>query len=231
MQRNIKCAIHSKLQKAGVVGAVNEHGRVMKASRENIATETGGNNSFVSGRRSSLLVNMDDESNQILGMLKRTNTGRRTTALNGESIMKSGSIVTGSTANDKASLTVNAGSHTARAVHGMINKSHGAEGGQDVGGGNENFEIAADTKNTSSFSKSNPIFSLGSNKETQLLNCCSKIVNGRSHVFAVLSQTVAINQSFLNANSSRQATSNPGLVELLLALHHLVCLMRECDIT
>ena len=41
-------------------------------------------------------MNMDDESNQILGMLKHTNTGRRTTALNGES-MKSGSIVTGST--------------------------------------------------------------------------------------------------------------------------------------
>ena len=185
-------AIHSKLQKAGVVGAIKEHGRGMKTSRENIATDTAGNNNFVFGRRSSLLVNMDDESNQILGMLKRTNTGRRSTALNGESIMKSGSIVTGSTVNDTASLTVNAGSHTARAVHGMLNKSrHGIEAGQDVDGENENFEIAADTKNTSSFSKSNPIFSLGSNKKTQPLNCCSNR-NDRSHVFVVLIQTAPI---------------------------------------
>eukprot|EP00944_MAST-04C_sp_MAST-4C-sp1_P013456 g13456.t1 len=206
-------AIHSKLQKAGVVGAVNEHGRVMKASRENIATETGGNNSFVFGRRSSLLVNMDDESNQILGMLKRTNTGRRSTALNGESIMKSGSIVTGSTVNDTASLTVNAGSHTARAVHGMLNKSrHGIEAGQDVDGENENFEIAADTKNTSSFSKSNPIFSLGSNKENPAIKLLQQPERPKSRLRRSYSNSSYNQGSFLNANSSRQAnaTSNQG---------------------
>ena len=103
-------------------------------------------------------------------MLKRTNTGRRSTALNGESIMKSGSIVTGSTVNDTASLTVNAGSHAARAVHGMLNKSrHGIEAGQDIDSENENFEIAADTKNTSSFSKSNQYFRWAVIKKTQPL--------------------------------------------------------------
>ena len=47
-------------------------------------------NHLVLGRRPSLLVGMDDESSQILGILKRTNTGRRSSSYNNENIMKSG---------------------------------------------------------------------------------------------------------------------------------------------
>ena len=206
-------AIHSKLQKAGVVSAVSEHGRVTKTTRENTTFDTTGSSSFVFGRRSSLLVNMDDGSSQILGMLKRTNTGRRTATHDGENIMKSGSIVTGSTANDTASLTVNSGSHTARAVHGMLNKTrHGTDDDQDVNSGNGNVEAAADVKSSSSFSKSNPIFSLGSNNENPAIQLPQQPERQKSRLRRSFSN-VSYNQgSFLNTNSSRQAyaSSNQG---------------------
>ena len=54
--------IHSKLQKARVVGA-KEHRRGMKTSRK-ICHRHCGQQQFVFGRKSSLLVNMDDENSK-----------------------------------------------------------------------------------------------------------------------------------------------------------------------
>ena len=166
-------------------------------------------NHLVLGRRPSLLVGMDDESSQILGILKRTNTGRRSSSYNNENIMKSGSIVSESTVHDTTSLTVNSGSHTARAVQGMINKSRTNEESQGAfeSNNNENNSNKIEDNRNISFSRSNPIFTNTRSGEASTVNMPQQPERPNSRLRRSFS-TGSYNQgSFLNANASKQGSS------------------------
>ena len=196
------------------LASIQKDGELKTATRSNIRegmniNSNSSSNHLVLGRRPSLLVGMDDESSQILGILKRTNTGRRSSSYNNENIMKSGSIVSESTVHDTTSLTVNSGSHTARAVQGMINKSRTNEESQGAfeSNNNENNSNKIEDNRNISFSRSNPIFTNTRSGEASTVNMPQQPERPNSRLRRSFS-TGSYNQgSFLNANASKQGSS------------------------
>eukprot|EP00943_MAST-04B_sp_MAST-4B-sp1_P004223 g4223.t1 len=196
-------AIHSQMQKN--VDA-RKGGTFREGKNSNMKHNSG---NFVLGRRSSLLVDMDDESSQILGILKRTNTGRRSTSYSSENIMKSGSIISDSTVNDTTSMTANSGTHTARVVQGMLSKSRSNEDSQSLFEINSNRQTnnSIDENNKTMFSRSNPIFNTGRNMEPSSIKMLQQPERPNSRLRRSFSNGSYNQGSFLNANASRQGSS------------------------
>lgn len=203
-------AIHSQMKKT--VDA-RKAGTLREGKNSNLKNTS---SNFVLGRRSSLLVDMDDESSQILGILKRTNTGRRSTSYSSENIMKSGSIISDSTVNDTTSMTANSGSHTARVVQGMLSKNRSSEDSQNLFETNKNRQTnnSIDENNKTMFSRSNPIFNTNRNMEPSSIKMLQQPERPNSRLRRSFSNGSYNQGSFLNANASRQGgggQSNQGV--------------------